>query len=107
MADIPGFMLPHTAKAWTKTGNGRNGPIFADVPVSFRCRWEGTTQQVAGPTGDQVVSNIAVYARPRVLPFVPVGTRLEGPHGQTAYVLAVLPHEDGGMGGWEHVSIRC
>lgn len=103
MAEIPKFLLRHTASVEPLIGSGAYGETYAAArPV--QCFAEDKRQLVRNPAGDEVVSETTLYCRLVHDADFPLDSRVSV-NGRVAYVLRVARHDDGGLGAWQHLEV--
>ena len=107
MSHLPLSAQPHTVSVETLTGSGANGPVFA-AAVGVRCWRERKRRLVLTAAGQQVVSDtlllttgiLADGTQGDPLVLFAEGSRVDG-HP----VVAVIHHDDGDMGAWQHTEV--
>lgn len=105
---LPPWLRPHTVTIEPVTGRSPYGNTYgAGVPV--RCNWQGGVRLVRATDGTEVTASGTAYAalNPPGLPADLADARVTTPDGKVTYVIAVIRHDDGGLGGWQHTEIAC
>lgn len=105
MADIPDWVLVHTASVQTVTGRGSYGPVYAparDVSCFARVQ-RGLIRDGQGGQGAgsymSIRAKLAAAQHLRVGSLVTVGS-------WSGTVVEVSEQTDGGLGAWQHTSAR-
>ncbi len=104
MAEIPAFLLRHTVQVETLLGSGPYGDSYA-APVTVKCFRDDKRQIVRGANGDEVVSEVTLYARLAATATFQPDSRVTW-DGRTAYVVSLARRDDAGMGAWQHIEVN-
>lgn len=106
MADLPGWLLRHKITVEPLLGDGPYGEQYGP-PVEVPCFLDRKRRLVRNANGDEVVSETTVYCPLDAEGSFPTDSRvtLPGPSGTVAYVISTQPHDDGGLGAWQHLEV--
>lgn len=102
---IPTRLLVHEVEVTPYLGHGSTGPLFGP-PFTLKCMAQGARRLVRNSDGEQVLSDLTVYAALEDAPLVPEGSRVTW-RGRTTTVLANTAHDDGGLGAPQHTELSC
>ncbi|MGW8762368.1 hypothetical protein ACWGN5_07695 [Streptomyces sp. NPDC055815] len=103
LTPLPSFMLGHAVTVEPYLGAGAYGPNFGS-PESVRCFLDEQTRTVRDPSGQEVTSSSAFYARPGLV--CPPESRVTLPDGRVTRVIARLDRSGGGMPTPDHVEVQ-
>lgn len=104
MAQIPGVFLRHVVTVEPYQGAGAHGDAYGP-PVRVRAKVEEKRRKVRAKDGAETVSEATVYGRLSMADRYPPGSRVTLPAGRITWVISTHRHDDGGLGGWQHVEV--
>ncbi|MEU4444895.1 hypothetical protein AB0K14_03220 [Actinosynnema sp. NPDC050801] len=102
---IPAVLLPHTITVRPYLGTGPYDDVYGDPVVIRRTFVEDRRRLVRSSTGEEVISETTVRARPRE--HIPVGSLVTvwagTPHERTAHVITanLFDHPSS----WSHIEV--
>ena len=105
LVQVPAVLLPHTITVRPLVGTGPYGEVFGDPVIVRRTFVEDRRQLVRSSTGEEVVSETTVRARPHV--HIPVGSLVtvwaSTPAERTARALSTARYDH--PSSWSHVEV--
>lgn len=96
---------PHTIRVEAYRGAGSTGPVYVQPVTVTPCYCDDKRRLVRASDGDQVISEITVYAPPGTV--APPGSRIMLPGGRVTTVITIAARDAAGLPLPKHVEIVC
>jgi hypothetical protein len=102
---IPPALLVHTVTVQPAAGESSTGQVYGD-PFQLRCMAQGRRRMVRDSDGNEALSTLTLYAAPEDFDRITAGSQVTW-HGGVSTVMAVVPHDSGGLGAPDHTEVVC